>query len=64
MIMKKIILDCRLRGAPPTDALQQQAESLYEDLPKCEEKNTVEMRKEVAKCKEELWEAQKNYDKD
>ena len=31
---------------------------------KWEEKNTVETRKEVAKCREELWEAQKNCDKD
>ena len=61
--MKKLILDCRLRGAPPTEALRRQVESLNKDLTKCKEKNKVEMN-EVVKCREELWEAQKNCDKD
>ena len=62
--MKKLVIDCRLRDTLLTEAIRRRVEGLNEDLNKYEGKTTLEMRKEVVKCRKELYEAQKNCDED
>ena len=59
LILWKMILDCKRRRAPPTDAVIHRAKEYNVDLEASMERSEKSIRKEVYRCKKELWEAQK-----